>query len=313
MSHKPFTGVITALVTPFKKNGDLDLIAFNQLLELQKKSGVHGVVVHGTTGESPTLTSEEAQILILTALEHKTENFHIYAGLGSNNTKETIHKSILYAKLSQGQNKLDGIMIVTPYYNKPSAQHLIYHYHEVFHSILDTPVCVYNVPSRTGINMSAKTFAKIAMENNNVVAIKEAAGNVNAIIEMRIELRNIQKQDVNILTGDDATYAPALLCGASGVISVTSNLIPKTMLAILNAAKKENFVEAQALHLNTYCINSGIFAVPNPVGIKWMLSHLGLCDGFLRPPLYAAEQQEEEQLKAILTQLELNKVTTICH
>ena len=145
------------------------------------------------------------------------------------------------------------------------------------------------------------------------MAIKEAAGNLNALTEMRLELNRAEKKHIHILSGDDATYAPALLCGASGVISVTTNLIPESMLAILNAVKNGNFAEAQTLHLNTYCINSGIFAVPNPVGIKWMLSHLGLCEGFLRPPLYVAEQQEELQLKSILTQLEKNKVTTLCH
>lgn len=311
MSHKPFSGVITALVTPFKKNGDLDLKAFNKLLDLQKKSGIHGAVILGTTGENPTLTEEESKELVLNALEHRCESFRIYVGSGSNDTKQTVSKSTFYSKLTNGQNKPDGIMVVTPYYNKPSAQHLVYHYREVFHAIQDTPVCVYNVPGRTGINMSASTLGKIAQENENLVAIKEAAGNLNAVTEMRLELNRLGKQHINILSGDDGTYAPSLLCGASGVISVTTNLIPSAMLAILDAVKKGEFAQAQALHLQTYCINAGIFCVPNPVGIKWMLSHLGLCEGFLRPPLYAAELQEEQQLKSILMQLE--QVTKICH
>lgn len=313
MSHNTFSGVITAIITPFQKNGELDLTAFNKLLELQKKSGIHGVVVLGTTGENPTLSEEEAQRLVLTALEYRTDNFHIYVGSGTNDTKQTIHKSLTYSKLKTGQNKADGIMVVTPYYNKPNARHLVNHYREVFQSIPDIPVCIYNVPGRTGINMNAQTLGAIAQENQNLVAIKEAAGNVNAITEMRLELNRIGKQHINILSGDDPTFTPALLCGANGVISVTTNLIPESMLGILNAVKKGNFSEAQTLHLKTYCINSGIFVVPNPVGIKWMLAHVGLCGGFLRPPLYAAERQEEEQLKSIMKQLENNKVTMLCH
>ncbi|MES2614658.1 MAG: 4-hydroxy-tetrahydrodipicolinate synthase [Bdellovibrionota bacterium] len=310
MSHKPFSGVITALVTPFKKNLDLDLNAFSRLLENQKKSGIHGVVVLGTTGENPTLTEEESQKLVLTALEHRTENFHIYVGSGTNDTKHTIQKSLIYSKLQVGQNKPDGIMVVTPYYNKPNAQHLVYHYGEIFRAIKETPVCVYNVPGRTGININAQTLVKIAQENENLVAIKEAAGNVNAIVEMRLALNAAGKQHINILSGDDGTYAPSLLCGANGVISVTTNLIPKPMLDILYAVQNGNFAQAQALHLETFCINSGIFFLPNPVGIKWMLGHLGICEGFLRPPLYTPEEHEIQQLKFILSQLE--KVPKIC-
>lgn len=313
MSHKPFSGVITAIVTPFQKNGNLDLTAFNKLLEIQKKSGIHGVVVLGTTGENPTLSEEESQQLVLNALEHRTDNFHIYVGSGTNDTKQTIQKSITYSNLKSGSNKPDGIMVVTPYYNKPNAQHLIYHYNEVFASIPNIPVCIYNVPSRTGINLSASTLVKIALANKNLVAIKEAAGNINTITEMRIELNRAEKHSIQILSGDDPTYTPALLCGANGVISVTTNLIPTAMLDIFNLVQKGSFQQAQKIHLDTYCINLGIFTVPNPVGIKWMLSHLGFCEGFLRPPLYAAEKEEEIHLKAILAQLEQNKVKIICH
>ncbi len=312
MPHKPFSGVITAIVTPFKNNGDLDLPAFHKLLERQKKSGIQGVVVLGTTGENPTLTENESESLILNALEHKTEKFHIYVGSGTNDTKQTVQKSVKYSKLENGTHKLDGIMVVTPYYNKPSAQHLVYHYREVFQSIKETPVCIYNVPGRTGINMSAQTLAKIAQENENVVSIKEAAGNLNALTEMRNELDSIGKQEVRILSGDDPTFAPSLFCGASGLISVTTNLIPEALLQIFNAVKKGNVEEAKKIHLNTYCINSGIFIVPNPVGIKFLLSHFNLCGDFVRPPLYVAESQEKEKLKAILLQLEKNKVTIPC-
>ena len=310
MSHNPFSGAITALITPFLSNGDIDYKSLHNLLSRQKKAGIHGVVILGTTAENPTLTEEESEKLVLSALEHRSSDFHIYVGTGTNDTKQTILKSQFYAKLKSGQNSVDGIMVVTPYYNKPSQQHLIYHYKDVFHSIPNIPTCIYNVPGRTGINMSAQTLAQIVSQNTNCVAIKEAAGSLNAITEMRLALNQIKKNHINILSGDDGTYAPALLCGANGVISVTTNIIPEAMLGIYNAFKKGNLEEIQTLHLNTYCINAGIFVVPNPVGIKYLMSKFNLCENILRPPLYASDENEQIKLNSILNDLE--KAIKVC-
>ena len=312
MSHKPFSGVITAIATPFDKRGEIDFKAFDSLLSLQKKSGIHGVVVLGTTGESAALSDMESENLVHAALEHQNNEFHIYVGTGTNYTKSTIEKSVKYSKLKTLSGKSpDGVMVVTPYYNKPSQSCLIKHYSEVARAVKDTPFCIYNVPSRTGINMLPQTLVSIAIENENVVAIKEAAGNINAVAEMRIALNSANKQNVKILSGDDATYMPALLCGAEGVISVTSHIIPKALLQILEAFKKGEVQEMQKIHLDTYCINSGVFSVPNPIGVKWMLSHLGICGTTLRAPLYPAEGKEEELLKGILVQLKQNNIQVI--
>ncbi|APJ04315.1 4-hydroxy-tetrahydrodipicolinate synthase [Silvanigrella aquatica] len=312
MSHKPFSGVITAIATPFHDKGEIDFKAFDSLLAYQKKAGIHGAVVLGTTGENAALSEQESEALVLAALEHQTENFHIYVGTGTNYTKTTIEKSIKYSQLKSAQGKkTNGVMVVTPYYNKPSQSCLVKHYNEVAQAVKDTPLCIYNVPSRTGINLLPQTLANIVLENENVVAIKEAAGNVNAIVEMRNALDQINKQNVLILSGDDATYAPALLCGASGVISVTSHIIPKVLIQILEAYQKGNFKELQRLHLATYCINNGIFAVPNPIGVKWMLSHLGICGKTLRAPLYPAEGKEQELLSCILDQLKKNQIQVL--
>ena len=305
----PFSGVITAIITPFDQKGVIDFKSFESLLISQKKSGINGVVILGTTGENATLTDEESEDLVKSALEHQSKTFHIYVGTGTNDTKTTINKSIKYSNLkSASGNTPNGVMVVTPYYNKPSQNCLIKHYNEVAQSIKVTPLCIYNVPSRTGINLLPQTLAKIAQENNNVVAIKEAAGNVNAIVEMRNALNQINKQSVRILSGDDATYAPALLCGAEGVISVTSHIIPKSLIQILESFHKGEFKEMQKIHLATYCINNGIFALPNPIGVKWMLSHLGICGTTLRAPLYPAEGNEVEILKSILIQLKQNNI-----
>lgn len=301
MSHDPFSGVMTALVTPFHKNKEIDFKSFHKIIEHQKKSGIHGIVILGTTGENPTLTEQESESLVLEALEHQTDDFHIYVGTGTNDTASTVKKSLYFANLkSKSHKQANGIMVVTPYYNKPTQQHLINHYKEVCTQIKNTPVCLYNVPGRTGINIQAKTFSKIAFENENIVAIKEAAGNVNAISEIRLELNKIGKNRVRILSGDDATFCPALLCGANGVISVTTHIIPITMLEILNAIKEGNAKRACELHLKSYSINNGVFCTPNPVGIKWLLSQLNMCENVLRAPLYPAEGDEVEKLNDIL-------------
>ncbi len=312
MSHKPFSGVITAIATPFDKKGEIDFQAFNTLLKYQKKSGIHGVVVLGTTGENSALSEQESENLVLAALAHQEDSFHIYVGTGTNYTKSTIEKSLKYSALKNPSGiSPNGIMVVTPYYNKPSQSCLIQHYSEVASAVKDTAFCIYNVPSRTGINMLPQTLVSIALKNSNLVAIKEAAGNVNAIVEMRNALNQVGKQNIRILSGDDATYAPALLCGAEGVISVTSHIIPKALIQILESFKKGEIMEMQNLQLATYCINNGIFAVPNPIGIKWMLSHFGICANELRAPLYPAEGKEEELLKGILVQLKQNNIQVL--
>lgn len=308
MSHLPFSGVITAIVTPFLQSGEIDYKSFENIIQKQKNSGINGLVVLGTTGENVTLSEQEAEQLVTRALAFQDEKFHIYVGTGTNYTKTTIEKTIKYANLIGKNKKTNGIMVVTPYYNKPSQSCLIKHYSEVASAIKDTPFCIYNVPGRTGINLLPSTLAKIAQDNPNIVAIKEAAGNLNAIVEMRNILNSCNKQNFRILSGDDATYAPALLCGADGVISVTSHIIPKTLLQIREHFFNGNIQETQKLHLASYCINNGIFSVPNPIGVKGMLSYLGECFNYLRAPLYPADHNEEEMLKGILKQLKQNNI-----
>ncbi|WGL60447.1 4-hydroxy-tetrahydrodipicolinate synthase [Pigmentibacter sp. JX0631] len=309
MSHLPFSGVMTAIITPFLPTGEIDFNSFEKIILKQKKSGINGIVVLGTTGENVTLSDQESEALVLKALNYQEDSFHIYVGTGTNYTKSTIEKSIKFANiLGKNRNKANGIMLVTPYYNKPSQSCLVKHYSEVSKLLKDTAICIYNVPGRTGITILPNTLAKIVEENSNIVAIKEAAGNVNSIVEMRNILNLNKKSDVRILSGDDATYAPALMCGADGVISVTSHIIPKTLLKIKDSFFNGNIKEAQKLHLSSYCINNGIFALPNPIGVKGMLAYLGECENILRAPLYPAEQHEEELLRGILKQLKQNNI-----
>lgn len=289
----PFTGVLTALATPFNSDLSLDIPALRRLLKLQKDSGIHGVVVCGTTGESPTLEKAEKELLVATALEFQSESFRVYVGTGSNSTAETIQASTHFAAFKAHNQIPAGVMVVTPYYNKPTQTGLRDHFLAVAQAIPQTPVCLYNVPGRTGCTLQSKTLIDIAKAANNIVAIKEAAGDVRIISEMSIALKEAKlDQRVTILSGDDPTFAPALLCGASGVISVTTHLIPGAMLGMWKAAQKGDLSTLTKLHLESYAVNAQLFCAPNPIPLKWALASLGVIQNTLRPPLSCMEENE---------------------
>ncbi len=305
---QPFSGVISAIVSPFKQSMELDIDAFHRLVNAQKEAGVHGIVVLGSTGEAATFTKNEFETLVCAALEHQTNQFQILVGTGTNCTRTTAEKSEYYSNFKSNGKSVDGLLIVTPYYNKPMQDHLVYHFRDVCSKVSNTPVCVYNVPGRTGINMNASTLVKIAEQNNNVVAIKEAAGCVNAITQMRLGLNVANLNHVRILSGDDATFSAALLNGADGIISVTSQLIPKAMCGILEKALSNDWKAVQHLHLKTYNLQNGISSVTNPVGIKFLLSKLGFCESVLRAPLYVPNETEGSYLESLLKNLKLNNI-----
>lgn len=302
MTHGVFSGVMTAIATPFTAQQTLDLEAFKNLLKMQKKAGIHGVVVAGTTGESPTLSTEERFQLVQVALQEQTAEFHIYVGTGTNDTKSTLEQSIFYANFSSANGaRVDGIMIVAPYYNRPNQTGLFEHFKTVCKAVGSTPVCIYNVPGRTGCTLAPTTFFKLALECENILAIKEAAGDVLVVSELA-KLLNAQKfnRKIEILSGDDTTYAPALLCGATGVISVSSHLIPGAMLQILKASQTNDFLTVQKLHLATLPLNSDLFCAPNPIGLKWALASLKVCQNTLRLPLTPLEAKEITIVQAAL-------------
>lgn len=301
MTTQPFTGVLTALATPFNPDLTLDLDALNNLLKAQKESGLHGVVICGTTGESPTLSKTEKDILVTTALQYQDEHFKVYVGTGTNSTQETIELSRHYAALSAHGKKPSGIMVVTPYYNKPTQSGLRDHFLMVARSVGDTPVCVYNVPGRTGCTLLPNTLLEIVQQAENVVAIKEAAGDIKVVTEMKRALEKAQlNRRVSILSGDDPTFAASMLCGADGVISVTTHLIPKAMLDIWSAARSGDFAKVSHLHLAAYPINKELFCAPNPIPLKWALHSLGLCQNVLRPPLSPLEGKDIETVAQAL-------------
>lgn len=293
MTLNPFTGVITALATPFNNDLSLDLVGLRRLLKLQKDSGLHGVVICGTTGESPTLDKNEKETLVAAALEFQDNTFRVYVGTGSNSTQETISTSQHFAQFKAHNKTPAGVMVVTPYYNKPTQKGLFEHFNAVANAIPETPVCLYNVPGRTGCSLHFSTLVAIAQKAQNVVAIKEAAGDIRIVSEMKLALEQANlSQRVSILSGDDPTFAPSLLCGASGVISVTTHLIPKAMIEMWRAAKTGDFNTLSRIHLATYPINSQLFCAPNPIPLKWALASLGVIQNTLRPPMSTLEENE---------------------
>lgn len=287
-----FAGVLTAVATPFRADQSLDEAAFGKLLRAQKANGIHGVVVCGTTGESPTLSDPERERLIGLALAERTDSFGVYVGTGTNNTAETIElsKRARSYRSPSGQ-RVDGVMVVVPYYNKPTQTSLIAHYKMVCDAVPDAPVCVYNVPGRTGAALAPSTFIEIAKLCPNVRAIKEAAGQIPVVSELARRLRDARLDGrIEVLSGDDPTFAPALAAGATGVISVSTHIIPKTMRAIWDAWRAGDVRGMTKAHLDVLELHDALFCASNPIPLKWALRELGLCENTLRLPLMPLDE-----------------------
>jgi 4-hydroxy-tetrahydrodipicolinate synthase len=295
MTTQPFCGVFTALVTPFTPEGGVDFFALQNLLQKQKQMGIHGVVILGTTAESSTLSEEECERIVYTALEHRSDNFHVYVGAGTNNTHQTLQRSQRFARMSSslGQ-KIDGLMYVVPYYNKPSQLGIKAHFSKIAQTLKNIPICLYNVPGRTGVGLETSTFVQLIEECPNIIALKEASGSKtpHALTDLKTQLLALQKQHIRLLCGDDAAFAPSLVCGAQGCISVTSHVIPKTLINMWVAAQSNDLKRLEHLHLLSYPIQTEVFSVTNPVGIKWLLARLNMCKPYVRLPLMQPEGKE---------------------
>lgn len=286
-------GVYTALVSPFNKNGDLDLDAFRRILNDQRDAGISGVIPCGTTGESPTLSKDEKQILIKTALETlKGSGVKVIAGTGSNSTAETVELSRWASKAG-----VDAVLVVTPYYNKPSQAGLEAHFRAVADAI-DCEVMLYNVPGRTGVNLAPGSVARLA-SHPKIRSIKEATGNTAVTSEI-IDQLSLQKLKMDILSGDDATYLPLLCVGAVGIVSVASNLFPRAMVAIQHSMDHGKKDDALKVHEQFYPLFRDLFVDSNPVPIKYAMAHAGWCDSRLRLPLVPLSASDEEKLRASL-------------
>jgi len=290
-----FAGVHTALVTPFVDSG-IDTNAFCSLIDRQFENGISGVVPAGTTGEAPTLTNEEHIRVIELAVEHTAKRGLVIAGTGSNSTAEAI-------SLSQKAEKAgaDGVLVVAPYYNKPSPEGLFQHYQAIAAST-ELPIILYSIPGRCGIEIDVNTVVRLAEHCSNIVALKEAGGASERVNQLK---QNLPRQ-FEILSGDDSLTLPFMSVGAVGVISVASNIIPKEMSQLVTAAQENRNKEALAIHQKYYPLfNAMLKLAPNPVPIKTALSLAGFCSNDLRLPLVEMSETDKSSLEATLKDLEI--------
>jgi 4-hydroxy-tetrahydrodipicolinate synthase len=289
-----FRGLGTALVTPFRRDFSLDEAALRFLVKRQLKAGVDFLVPCGTTGESPSLTHDEKRRVIEIALEESSGRVPVIAGAGGYNTAEVIHAAREYESL--GAN---GILSVTPYYNKPSQEGLYQHFKAIAASV-KIPVILYNVPGRTGVNLEPATVARLA-QIDNITGIKEASGNISQMSQ----LFQVVPDDFAVLSGDDAITLPLAALGGVGVISVVSNEVPAEMASLVHDTLNRNFTRARETHGQYLPLMEINFVESNPGPVKSALAMMGLIEPVWRLPLVSPNTQNLAKIRSVLDSLHL--------
>jgi len=281
-------GSITALVTPFR-SGEIDKQALSRLIKFQLQKGTDGILVCGTTGEASTLSDDEKFEVLETALKEVDSKVPVLMGTGTNNTAQTV-------KLTRKAKEMgaDGALVITPYYNKPTQKGLIRHFEEIANSS-DLPIILYNVPSRTGINMQPSTICKLK-EDENIVAIKEASGS----LEQVIEIIRLCGDSISVLSGDDGIVLPVLSVGGKGVISTTANILPAEFSRICSEFESGNVKEAAKIQLSVFPVYRAMFLETNPIPVKAALAMMGMIGEELRLPLTPISSENRSKLKSIL-------------
>jgi len=292
----PFTGVGTALVTPFTQSGALDEVGVRRLGRRQIDAGVHFLCPCGTTGESPTLTDGERTRIVEILVDEANGAVPVLAGAGGNNTTEVIHQAD--AMRHAGAS---GLLSVTPYYNKPTQEGLYQHYRAIAEST-SLLIIVYNVPGRTGVNVEVATLARLA-QIPNIVGVKEASGNVTQMCEICRALPH----DFIVLSGDDALTLPLMAVGGRGIISVASNEIPFEMAQMVEAAERGDFAAARGIHARILPLMLGNFIESNPIPVKAAMAAMGLLDEHYRLPMCAPKPESRQKIADVLKELGLLK------
>jgi len=287
-----FKGVITALVTPMDSKGDIDLKSLEKLVERQIAAGVQGLVVNGTTGESPTLSHDEFEKMVIAVVKKTAKRVPVIAGTGSNSTQKTIETSRKALELGA-----DACLIIAPYYNKPTQEGIYAHY-KVVSDKVPLPIILYNHPGRTGTNISPSTIERLS-EISNIVALKES----NMSLAQVEDILNRVEDKIDVFTGNDEDALAAMLLGFKGVISVVSNVAPKTMLAMSEAALSGNRKEARAINKKLLSLYQHIFVESNPIPCKWLLHDMGLIPEGIRLPLNVLSQKYHEDLRVAYKQV----------
>ncbi|MCG6913266.1 4-hydroxy-tetrahydrodipicolinate synthase [bacterium BMS3Abin03] len=281
-----FSGVGTALITPLKNDLSVDFHSLKKIVEHQLKNNIDALIVLGTTGEAPVFDSEEKRKIISAVLEEATGKVPIIVGTGSNNTKKVVENNRLAEDL-----KADGVLIVNPYYNKGTQESLVEHYKYIADKT-HLPIILYNVPSRTGMNMLPETVVKIHEACPNVVAVKEASGNISQIAH----LISIKPDSLSVLSGNDDQTLPIMALGGKGVISVFSNPYPAEMKKITDSILNNDLSSAQKYNNSYLSMMKSLFIEASPSPVKYVMSRLGLCDNVVRLPLAKVSTKSEEIL-----------------
>ena len=282
------SGVYTAIVTPFNDDGSVDYDGFKRLIDLQAEAGVAGIVPVGTTGESPTLNVEEHEKVIETTIEACRGKMQVIAGTGANSTEE----AVILTKHAM-EAGADATLQVTPYYNKPTQEGLYRHFSTI--ADLGLPVVLYNVPGRSACEIAVETVARLA-KHPHVTAVKEAGGSVERVSAI------LDVCDITVLSGDDTLALPMMLCGAKGVISVASNIIPARVVKMIKAALHGNWAEAADDHRKLYRLFSAMFIDTNPIPIKTAMTMAGLLDENFRLPLCSPDPTVFEKIQTVLNE-----------
>jgi 4-hydroxy-tetrahydrodipicolinate synthase len=286
-----FEGVLPAIITPFKRNSamGLDIQGLERNIEFLMSCGIHGIVPCGSTGESATLTFEEHEKVIQVTVDKVKGRIPVIAGTGSNNTSEAV-------RLTKAAKDIgaDGVLVISPYYNKPNRAGLIKHYTKL--ADLDIPVIMYNVPGRTGQNLEPDLVAELA-QHPNIVAIKEASGNIS---QMSRIIEETQDDEFSVISGDDNITIPIMALGGTGVISVAANVDPLRMVAMYEAMKEGDYQKALVLHYALSPLFRSMFIDTNPIPVKKAVELLGMAGGPVRLPLDELDAKKTEELRKVL-------------
>ena len=294
--RQPFTGVGTALVTPFTRTGAVDEAGVRRLARRQLDGGVHFLVPCGTTGESPTLSEDERTKVVEICVEEARGRAPVLAGAGGYDTREAIRSARLMERAGA-----DGLLSVTPYYNKPTPDGLLQHYNAIAGST-KLPIIVYNVPGRTGVNIDVKTLTELATIPN-IVGVKEASGNIQQMCEV---CRAVPPEFI-VLSGDDAITLPLMAVGGRGVISVASNEVPREMAQMVEAAERGDFAAARKLHAFLLPLMIVNFVESNPIPVKAAMAAMGLVEEHFRLPMVSPRQESRGRILSVLGELGLLK------
>lgn len=284
-----FRGSIVAIVTPFR-DGKIDVQKLRDLIEFQIKNDTSGIVPCGTTGESATLSFEEHDRVIEITIEQVKKRIPVIAGTGSNSTQEAIILTRHAAKAGA-----DASLQVSPYYNRPTQKGLYEHFKAVAESV-NIPIILYNIASRTGVNIEPETIAKLAHDCETIVGLKEASGN----LDQMSRIKQLCGQNFDLISGDDSLTLPVLSIGGTGVISVVANIVPKDVANLVAEFEKGTLKKAQEIHYKLLPLIKAVFLETNPIPVKTAMGLLGMCEPDLRLPMCAMLPENLEKLKKVL-------------